>query len=231
MSGPKSPGHPIDRLPDLLLGELSAADMDRTLRHVAACSTCAQAWADLEKSALALSDAEPRVDPPPEVRARLMGRVKADVERRGRWRGVRPAAAALAGAAAAVLWLTVLLPSLQGPALGQRVAVLEGAGGSGGDVYMNASVHNVTVHVWHLPPLRRGHVYEVWWVHGASHMMGGCFGVDSRGDATVTLALPAGWQKAGAVGITAEPAPGTAHPTSPRVVGGSLATNALSIPS
>ena len=227
MSDPRDRSHPIDRLPDLLLGELSEADADRTLRHVAACPTCAEAWAELERSTLALSEAQPRQDPPPAVRARLMARVHADAERRGRRRKVRPVAQALAGAAAvaagAALWLAVVQPRQEATALGQRVAILAGAGQSRGDVYIDASIRKVTVRVWHLPPLGQGRVYEVWWVHGRDHMMGGCFGVDSQGDATVTLALPAGWQKAAAVGVTAEPAPGTARPTSPRVVGGSLA--------
>jgi anti-sigma-K factor RskA len=218
-------GHVDDILTDLLLGELPAAQSERAMRHIAACAACAQAWADVEPAYAALSLAAPRRTPPPETRRHLVARVAGDARRRRLAERLRPPAAALAGAVVGVLaaWLT-LVPGRQAtPVPGRRVAVLAGPGGRGGAVYLDAGLVRATVSVWHLPPLAPGRVYEVWWVTPSGHRMGGTFGVDRTGGATVTLALPAGWRQAKAVGITVEPAPGTLVPTSARVVGGALA--------
>ncbi len=223
MSGRERGAHPIDRLSDLLLGELSPGEASAALRHIAGCPACARAWADLERAALALPEPGAGVAPPAAARAAVMVKVRGDARGRARRRALAPVGAALLGAAAvASAWLLVAPARPLPPTPGQRVAVLAGAGGSGGDVYVDAALRRVTVRVWHLPPLRRGEVYEVWWVRAGVHSMGGTFGVDRDGDATVTLALPPGWRSAGALGVTAEPDPGTRRPTGPRVVGGTL---------
>ncbi|MCL6594577.1 MAG: anti-sigma factor, partial [Firmicutes bacterium] len=147
-----------------------------------------------------------------------------DARRRRLAERLRPPAAALAGAVVGALaaWLALVPGRHPTSAPGRRVAVLAGPGGRGGAVYLDTGLVRATVSVWHLPPLGPGRVYEVWWVTPAGHRMGGTFGVDRAGDATVTLALPEGWRQARAVGITVEPAPGTLLPTSARVVGGAL---------
>lgn len=218
MSG-SSQAHPVDRLPDLLLGELCDREAERMFDHMAGCPACASAWAELQAVSGALADAVPHDTPPPGARTNVMARVERDAGRRctrGRW---LPVAGALAGAAAAsAVWLAVMRGSMPG----QRVAALSGPHGMGGSVYMDTSLHRATVQVWRLPELPKGMVYEVWWNRGDTHMMGGTFGVDRHGDAFATLTIPDNWHSATSITVTQEPAPGTRQPTAGDMISGAI---------
>jgi hypothetical protein len=227
--GHRGDGHVDGRLGDLLLGELAPAMAARVLHHLAVCPTCAAAWAELERADDVLAAAAPARQAPSTLRQGLVERAQTDARRRRQTARLRPLLSALVGAAAgsAAVWLALAPSSPTGgsvPVAGRRVAVLAGAGDRGGGVYVDASLRRATLRVWHLPTLAPGRVYEVWWVTPARHLVGGSFGVDRAGDATLTLALPAGWRQARAIGVTVEPVPGTLRPTTPRVVGGTLAT-------
>jgi hypothetical protein len=216
-------GHPIDRLPDLLLGELAPPEADAVLGHVAACPPCAEAWGRLEAAGGRLVDGLPREPAPEAARGRLLARVQADSARRARARRLLPLGAALAGAAAAsIVWLVASMTA----APGQRLAVLVGRHGMGGSVYMDTSLHRATMRVWRLPRLPKGEVYEVWWSQDGRHVMGGSFGVDRMGDASITLAMPADWQQARTISVTMEPAPGTRAPTTAGLIAGPLSRTA-----
>lgn|GEM_PF-3455286 len=210
--------HPVDRLPDLLLGELSGAEAEQVLAHIAGCADCTASWAELQGAGDLLADDAPRQDPPVAVRDRLMAQVTRDAPRRRaptrRW---LPAAAVLAGAvAASVLWLSLAAS----PTPGSRLAALRGPHGMGGSVYMDTSLHRATMKVWSLPRLPQGMVYEVWWNRAGTHTMGGSFGVDGRGNALLTLTIPQDWQGATSIAVTEEPAPGTQRPTGDVLIAG-----------
>ncbi|MCY0878292.1 MAG: anti-sigma factor [Firmicutes bacterium] len=70
-------------------------------------------------------------------------------------------------------------------------------------------------------PLRRGLVYEVWWIVGDRHIRAGVFDIH-HAEADLWLHTPVRVAGATAVGITIEPAPGVSHPTGLRTFFASL---------
>jgi hypothetical protein len=76
----------------------------------------------------------------------------------------------------------------------------------------------------HVPPLRRGQVYEVWWIQGARHSPAGTFLPSRTGAASIWLLSPSHFTGVDAVGITREPSPGTEYPTGPRQYAALLGT-------
>jgi len=78
------------------------------------------------------------------------------------------------------------------------------------------------LHVYGLPALDPGKVYQVWLIRQGQRDSGGLFTVDARGAGTWIVRAPRPWGEYEAVGVTVEPAGGSQGPTSPRVLGGRL---------
>lgn len=221
MSPTTNPEHVDDRLPDILLADIGGAEAERILDHLRVCVACGDAWRVLQALDAELIDGAEPTEPPAAVRGRLIAKARGAAVRRRLATTARTVLPAFAGAAAAsALWLVLgHAVAVPGPAVGRPVASLEGEGT--GRVYLALRAGRATLRVKHLPPLAAGYVYEAWWV-GRRHLPAATFGVDRSGDATTTLALPKGWISSDRFGVTVEPAPGTAQPTTSRVLGGSL---------
>lgn len=217
--------HVEDRLPDLLLGDIRGLQAQAVFDHLSVCVECANVWRDLQEigERLTVADDDTRSTPRPvhtRVRQRLLARAARHTAQRAATPYMRAGGWFAAGAAAAgLLWLTVGGPTPASPLPGRPVAYLVGRGR--GTVYLDLATARATLSVRHLPPLAAGHVYEAWWV-GAAHLPAGTFAVDNTGGAVTTLALPRGWIHSRQFGVTVEPAPGTARPTTPRLLGGDV---------
>jgi hypothetical protein len=216
----------LDDLPGLALGEWSPAEAQRLWAHLRGCPTCQEAYAQMVEMAQALSWEPATLSSHQEEAVR---RAKERLLRRTAWQGAwrawaRRLAPVAAGVVAGLVTVAVggrLPAGLRPP----PAAVLAGRRpGVGGALYVDVATRRATLKVWHLPSLPEGYVYEAWWTVGHEHRPAATFGVDARGDAVVTLTLPWRLPRGTMVGITRERAPGSAHPTTARLLLGRLRT-------
>jgi anti-sigma-K factor RskA len=219
-----------------LLGALDRDDMAAFEDHLSGCQACRE---EVERLALA-RDALPRsVDqlaPPPQLKATLMERVRAEASagaeaapgraRRSRWRGLLLSRPRFAAAAAVVVL-----------AVGIAAGALVGAiGGDGGDERTVAAIVDGTrmpkgtgslvipgsdggaaqlrVEGMQQPPA--GRVYEVWIKRGSQVTPSSLFTVGSDGSGTA--AIPDDLAGAEAVMVTREREGGTKAPSEPPVI-------------
>jgi anti-sigma-K factor RskA len=74
-----------------------------------------------------------------------------------------------------------------------------------------------------MPPLPRERAYQLWFVRpDGARDSGGLLAVDAQGAGTLLARAPAGLAAYTAIGITEEPATGSAEPTGPKIVGAAL---------
>lgn len=73
-----------------------------------------------------------------------------------------------------------------------------------------------------LPPLPADQAYQLWLIHGEERVSGGIFEPDSQGYGRIAFLAPQPMGEYEAIGISAEPIGGSAAPTSPAVIQGSL---------
>ena len=84
-------------------------------------------------------------------------------------------------------------------------------------------LHAVLI-VQNLPSLPQDRAYQIWLGRGDRQRdNGGVFRVDEQGFGLVSITAPRPFTAYQRVGITEEPAGGSPGPTSPRVIGGTLA--------
>ena len=100
-------GQCVEKLTDLLNGDLTP-DAERDVRaHIDECEQCARAFAQMRGIVVALRGL-PEVEPPADLRERLRSiAVQPEPESGSLWRRWRPAAIGLAAAAAALLMVTI----------------------------------------------------------------------------------------------------------------------------
>lgn len=72
------------------------------------------------------------------------------------------------------------------------------------------------------PPLKPGRVYQIWLLHGEDRMSGGMFDVDETGAGMVMVESPMPLDALDGMGITMEPAGGSAAPTGTPIVRGTI---------
>jgi anti-sigma-K factor RskA len=206
-------------LPAYALGALPAGEAEELERHLDACEACRQELRWLRPAVELLPESIPQVDPPPDLRERLMAEVRADASRaaaaqpegtrlRRAWRqGFRPAV----GLAAIALIAGVTgyairgndggTQSIAGPVRsGKPTAKLARTGDSG------------TLQLARLGQLPSSEVYEVWVQRGERLLPSSLF--VPRTDGTASAAIPRGLDGADAVLVTAEPRGGSLRPTS-----------------
>jgi anti-sigma-K factor RskA len=207
-----------------LLGALEPEETARLEGHLAECDECREWLEWLRLSAEVLPESVPQLEPPPQLRTRLMGEVRESAEqprevpvRRGRLRGwlTRPAAVALGAVALVAAGVAgyelgtggggTASTTLTGPqAKSGALAKLERSGDGG------------TLQVSGLAQLPRSQVYQAW-VQRNGHMEpSSLFAARSNGRGTA--AIPHGLDGAQAVVVTVEPHGGSPQPTSPPLV-------------
>jgi anti-sigma-K factor RskA len=201
--------------PGYALNALSLDEARAYELHLAGCAACQTELARLVDTAAALGFAAPPLAPPAELRGRILDAARADrpgvVPLRPRW--AYPVAAVAAVAACAAIALGIYAASLKSQldsrAQALHTLTLNGAAGS----VVVGHRGDAALVVSGLRPAPAGKTYEVWVIRGGTANPAGLF----RGTpATVHLTrrVPAG----SVVGVTLEPAGGSARPTSAPVV-------------
>jgi hypothetical protein len=97
-----------------------------------------------------------------------------------------------------------------------------GANRAQGVVYRGEGGASALVTVFDMPVLPAGMAYQVWLIEDGKRDSGGLFQVSPDGYGILLLDLRRPLADYDALGITVEPETGSAGPTSPRVIGGSL---------
>ena len=213
-----------DELAAYALGALEPAEVDAMKRHLEDCERCRERLGWLEPAVDVLPASVPQLEPPRELRKRLVDTVrgeaaaKAPRRRRPRWLAApRPAvalgtmAAVAAGVAGYALHEgeeTSTVP-VEGATQARRASgELDRAGDSG------------TLRVTDMPRLHGRDVYEVWLLEGHVPQSSGVFVLDR--DRSADVAIPSGLDEASQVMVTQEPPGGSRRPTTEPVVRATL---------
>lgn len=243
MNGAVSPGGHPERRDDLAayaLGALDPAEAEDLEAHLADCRSCAAYLAELRPAVDVLPASVPPLEPPPELRERLVGTVRAEAERieaaqrpapppaahtssRRTWRGIaaRPATAMAAGAVLVAGVAAGWLLHDSGGADRSVIPAHPTAAAPPGSV--SASLARVdgsaTLEVQRMPALPHNDVYEVWAQRGKAMSPQSTFVL--RRDGTANAAVPH-LDGASAVLVTQEPHGGSSRPTTAPLLRASL---------
>jgi anti-sigma-K factor RskA len=206
-----------------VLDALDAGDRQEFEQHLAACARCREEVAELSTTAASLAYAVPPVNPPPELRGRILDAARAErpnvVPLRPRWAVPAVAAAAVAACAAVGLgiWNVSLHDQLdEGSAQALARVPISGASGS---LVVDTAGSGVLV-VSDLAAAPAGRTYEAWVIKGAAVRAAGLFhGGASTEVVSLSRPVPVGAE----VAVTVEPAGGSAAPTrKPFIVSGTV---------
>lgn len=164
-----------DDVAPFVIGALDADALDAFVGHLAACASCRTEVEQLRSMALMLPLATEPVEPPPELKQRVMAVVRSEAQLlrasgagadvvapppRRRWWAPRPLTAALGGLAAAAA-AAIVVVALAGGGADTRVVEAEVA-------MARASAHveladgSGTLVASGMPSPARGHVYAIW---------------------------------------------------------------------
>ena len=233
--------HVLDLLPAYALGSLDSDDVSRVKEHLSSCLICRNESNSFQAVADQLSFAMPAAAPSPDLRDRLMQRVKTTRPQ------PRPPVQNPARS-----WLDRLLPAwslaslffifvLGGFSLflWQRVDRLEYATSPGGMravpltaadpashatgyVLISADGDSGALVVDGLPPLGESQQYQLWLILDGKRTSGAVFSTDEKNYGGTRIRAPRSLLDYSSVGITIEPTGGSSQPTGPRVLGGPL---------
>lgn len=223
-------GHPDrDGLVAYSLGALDPGEEREVEAHAPSCARCTRELRALAPAVAALGESVEQVEPPPELRERVMSVVYADVERaaverepdeererrpeRRGWQRLlpRPAMglAALAIVAAAVGGYLVASDGDEGA--GETTVPVVAQQGIGGTLAVGADSSTLNLHG--LKQLTGREVYKVWVAKGQSLRPSADFVPDPNGRATT--AIEGQLASDTKVMVTREPRPGRTTPTLP----------------
>ncbi len=233
--------HVLDLLPAFALGSLEADEALQVEDHLLSCWICRRESGDFRTIAVQLSLAVPPVDPPPELKERLMRSIQGS-------RAPQPVPAQASGRS----WLERLLPvwglaslalilllGVFSLALWQRVNLLEIATSSGGMravplnatdeipnatgfVLVGADGRNGALVVDGLPPLDEAHQYQLWLVRDDTRTSGAVFSTDEQNYGGTRIRASGSLLEYSAVSVTVEPTGGSPQPTGVVVLDGFL---------
>lgn len=233
------------------LGEQDETARASIAEHLAHCPSCSRTFAAYAQVAGVLPLSVAEASPSPALRRRVIDAV--DAAATGRTRKATPAApwvqvwpwvyrVGLALAFSAMLvWNLSLQQSLaleQTARLEQSLvitALLDASRlerrpltadppGPTGELILDPQGRVAALRVAAMPPLPAGMVYQLWLVKDDVRVSGGTFTVDAAGAGTLLVRAAAPIATYQRVGVTVEPAGGSAGPTSPRVIGAALSS-------
>lgn len=230
MTGAVEHGDFADALGAYALGALPEEECARVREHVSGCRECRAELDWLRAAVDTLPGSVPQVQPPPELKARVMEIVEAEAKllraagdaadlpepprrrRRWRWPGLHfmRTAPALALAGAAVAAVVVVLATSGGSGTRTVTAQVTGrALASGARVSLQIRGARAALVVSGLPRPAAGHVDELWVKRGAAPPVpAGTFVVESG-----TVQLARAVQRGDVVMVTVERGAGAAAPT------------------
>lgn len=235
--------HVTGLLPAFALGVLEDAEVEQVRRHLSQCETCLREFEELQEVEGRLGLAVPYASPDPDLKARLMARVRAEQE------GSTVAARAQILDRVsnliqrnALVWTPISLLLILGLLIGNlllwqrashqpaeaplRAVPLEGTdaspAGASGVLALSGDGREGTLVVYGLAPLGPDQQYQLWLIQDGERDSGAVFSVDAEGQAIVAIDAPQRLLDYSNLGITIEPAGGSPGPTGEKVMGGSL---------
>ena len=230
--------HIFESIPAYVLGSLEEEEARRVAEHLAGCQICRSELDAYQTVADQMLLILPDVAPPTGLKTRLMERVQSLENKRPPvspgWRlpaGIGPIGALtgllliLIFAFSALLWRDSYDRLVISGPLGMRAIVLQNttsASLASGFVVMGADGKNGVLVVDKLPALDQMHEYQVWLKRDSKETSGGVFSVDEDGYRGMRLTAPDSLLNYSSVEVTVEPAGGSAQPTGPQVLAGSL---------
>jgi len=212
------------------LGALPDAEREAVAAHLETCPICAEDAASLQGAAAGLVETVALVEPPPELRGRIMAVVESEAallraaagerpepaapRRRASWSG--PSAARWAAAAAALLVVGGIVGALvQGGGGSSSTRTLQASAGSAAQrayVALQGDHAQLVVDNLAAPPAHK--VYELWVQHGTQAPQPAGLFVVRTGRVDVSMRVGSGDR----VMVTAEPPGGSMEPTGTPVV-------------
>jgi len=214
-----------------LLGALEPAEAEALEAHIESCERCREELRWLRPAVDVLPESVPPLEPPPQLRERLLTEVRADVaaERPAAARPGRPASMPFGARLRGLFRRPVLAIGLTVIALIAAVAggyALRG-GGQGSSTFHSSSAGPVqatvirkgdsgTMELTGLRELPSSRVYEAWVQQGHRLRPSSLF--DARRNGRASAAIPHRLSGADAVLVTVEPDGGSGQPTSKPIV-------------
>ena len=231
--------HVLDLLPAYAIGSLDADEVRRVEEHLAGCLLCRAESTDFQAVTAQLSFAAPAASPSPDLKDRLIQRVRAaQPVRTSSPVSSRPLLERLLpvwGLASLVLILALAGVSFF---LWQRMDRLEFSTPGGmravplnppdstspatGFVLISADGDDGALVVDGLPPLGEKQEYQLWLFRDGTRTSGAIFSTDENSYGGTRIRAPRSLLDYSSVGITIEPAGGSPQPTGTRVLGGPL---------
>ena len=207
-----------------LLDQLTAEEEHELERHLEGCSTCRDELGRLRQIHVLLGELAAN-EPPPELKGRVLARVRGETSARfgGRWRLWVPAAAALL--VAGILGVGIFVAITGDSSSGVPLAATALAPGASGELRGEKVGENLQVEleVKGLPQLRKHEYYEMWYATDSGDRIScGTFRVPPEGPTDVNLTAPALVTSYPLIEVTREPDDGDPAASGKTVLVGDL---------
>ena len=233
--------HILDVLPALALGSLDSDEAVRVKEHLSSCLICRSELSAFESVAAQMASAIPPVEPPHDLRNRLMERIQTPrprpqpvqkVPSRAWWDGLLPAwgvaSLLLILALAAfnlLLWQRFNRMDFFTTPGGLRAVPLlptDTASRATGFVLVSADGEDGALIVDGLPPPAEGQEYQLWLLRDGEKISGALFSTDEHNYGGTRIRAPRSLLEYSAAEITIEPQGGSPEPTGVQVLSGFL---------
>jgi anti-sigma-K factor RskA len=240
--------HIVELIPAYALDCLDEQEALQVAGHLALCASCRDELTTYEAVVNQLALAVPDVEPPADLKERLMAQIEPSakvealdtaVSRQRMWPW--PGTAALEHLVGLTVWrpavaLVIILLLISNIILWRQLSqdtlspdgfqhialeATEVNSEARGMIVINRSGHNGTLIVDGLPALDESHQYQLWLLYNGEREDGGTFSVYRNGYYAMLIHATESLDQYTAFGITIEPAGGSPGPTGTRVLGGS----------
>jgi anti-sigma-K factor RskA len=214
-------------------------------RHLAQCAECRAELSNYQEVAALLPFAGELIDPPPDLKARLMAQVQRQTQPSSPvaasptgidrilqwthrsaplWGTVSLVLVLMLGISNFVLWGQVRQMQSTRPPQMQfvRMSGTQSAPAAEGIIVISADGDHGTLVVDKLPLLQAGQQYQLWLIDNGQRTNGGVFSVDPDGYGSLWVKSPRPLASYGSFGVTVEPQGGSPGPTGQKVLGGGL---------
>ena len=244
-------GHIEDSLPAYSLGALDPEERLQVETHLAVCAACRDRAFEYDEVAHALPALVPQRDPPKTLKRRVIGSVPGE-QGRQYTRRTLVAALSLAAAPVLVLSVVLLVLVFQlrsqvnavrsenrelGEVVRAQRAISYLAASPNTQITLLRGTQDPQAHAMlmrpsrsqsavlvaiGLEPLPQGRTYQLWLIHNSERQSGGVFTVDVEGYGQMTFQSPMPFTEIQQLGVTIEPASGSALPGGDKVLSGEM---------
>jgi anti-sigma-K factor RskA len=222
---------------------LDQGEKEEVTRHLAQCAQCRAELNAYQEVAALLPFGGSLVDPPPDLKARLLAQVESQSRPDSRpapgwidrilgwtrrsaplWGTVSLVLVVLLGISNLLLWGQVRQMQSTLPSQMQfvRMSGTDAAPAAQGVIVIGADGDHGTLVVDKLPPLQADKQYQLWLIDDGKRTDGGVFSVDRDGYGSLWVSSPRPLASYPSFGVTIEPQGGSPGPTGQKVLGGSL---------